>query len=54
VTPAKSWICPMKLLELAMGLGYKERVKLDRVLLRMRQGADLWCVGAGRLPTRIP
>ena len=54
LTPARSWVCPDKVAKLASTLGYKDIDRLTRVTQRLREGADLGCRGAARLPTRMP
>ena len=53
IAPAKSWICPNKLEKLVKKLGYRSN-RLNRVLERLKNGADIGCKGPGRLSTRMP
>ena len=54
ILPAKSWVCPGKLESLAIRLGYTNRDALEKVLERLKTGADLGCRGSARLATRMP
>ena len=48
---AKSWVSSSKLKELAVGYGYTDWARLERVVQRLDQGADIGCKGRARLPT---
>ena len=48
----KSWICPDKLWAAAMARGMLGSGKLARICQVLRVGADIGCIGRGRLPTR--
>ena len=54
VLPSKSWVDPLKLSQLAEGLRYGDADRLQRVLKRLRDGADIGCRGRGREPTKVP
>ena len=54
LVPARSWVCPDKLVEVASKVGYKNRERLERVVQRLREGADIGCRGPARLPTCMP
>ena len=55
LTPAMSWICPNKLLEVARELEYSDfHGRLERAIPRLQGGADIGCQGDGRLPTNKP
>ena len=55
LNPVRSWICPERLLEVAAKEGLcLDHMRLQRVLERLRSGADIGCRGAGRLATSCP
>ena len=55
LSPVRSWICPEKLASEAAKVGFRrDNTRLERVLGRLRNGANIGCTGAGRLPTRCP
>ena len=55
LTPARGWICPNKLWDLARDLQYKDyNGRLERAMTRLSKGADIGCEGDGRLPTSKP
>ena len=50
---AKSWVCPERLLEVAMSVGLSPQdPRLTRVVERLRNGANIGCTGGARKPTR--
>ena len=50
--PFKSWIFPEKLLRVATRIGHdQEDPQLQRVLQRLKEGADIGCRGGARKPT---
>ena len=51
VLPTSSWVSSSKLRELCSEVGYSGSERLNRVCLRLEQGADIGCKGQGRLPT---
>ena len=55
IVPVKSWICPVKLKQLAEEVGIPpDDLQLHRVLERLKDGANIGCKGNGRLPTLCP
>ena len=50
--PNMSWVDPNKLEEAAKSVGYSDTQRLNRVLGRLRMGAELGCEGVARLPTK--
>ena len=49
-----SWICPDRLWDVAVKRGLPGDGRLERVCEVLRNGADIGCIGRGRLPTRSP
>ena len=48
LTPAKGWICPNKLWDLARDLEYRDyNGRLSRAMERLTRGADIGCEGDG-------
>ena len=45
---------PEQVMSLASSLGYRNAERLERVMKRLHEGADLGCQGLARLPTRMP
>ena len=55
LTPARSWICPNRLYELARDLDYNDwDGRLGRTMTRLQNGADIGCEGDSKLPTNKP
>ena len=55
LTPARGWVCPNKLWDLAASLKYRDfHGRLGRAMERLSRGADIGCEGDGRLPTSKP
>ena len=55
LTPARSWVCPTKLWDVANRLHYKDlNGRLQRAIDRLHRGASIGCEGDGRLPTSKP
>ena len=47
----KSWVNADRLEEMARNVGYKDEERLQRVLTRLKKGADIGCRGKAREPT---
>jgi hypothetical protein len=52
--PNKSWVDADAMETVAREVGYTDMVHLDRVTRRIREGSEIGCRGAGRLPTSVP
>ena len=52
ILPNKSWVSPTSLQNLAERAGYHDLSRLNRVMRRLEEGADIGCSGRGRLPTK--
>ena len=50
----KSWVSSKKLREMATRYGYTDWSRLERVVERLDNGANVGCTGRGRLPTVTP
>ena len=48
----KSWVCPVKMKDLATRARLKDKSMINRVCSRLAHGAELGVEGRGRLPTR--
>ena len=51
VVPPKSWADGTAILKMARQLRYGDEARLQRVMERLKAGADIGCRGRGRLPT---
>ena len=52
--PTKSWVSSIELRKLGEQLGYKDKHRMNRVCSRLEMGANIGCVGRGRLPKITP
>ena len=49
----ESWVQEDKLRNLTSEVDFPDQARLERVLMRIREGAKLRCEGPARLPTKL-